>query len=110
MHINLEINIIIVHTLAAISSGVLPAIPEAASEAKYCTSLSVSIVNLSKIGFTCGCITECSSQGPIRCKVFATLKRTFATLSAAIDKTVGSKSLVVMSFPHASAKTFKKIP
>lgn len=57
----------------------VPAMPVIASDAQYFTSISLSIFNLSKIGFTCGWITAWSNCGAIFCRVLATLNLTFAT-------------------------------
>lgn len=47
-----------------------------------------------------------SRIGPIFCRDLATLKRTLATGSPAIRRTVGSMCLVVMSCPHTSDSTW----
>lgn len=52
---------------------------------------------------------DCATIGPIFWSVLATLKRTLATLSLAIDNTVGNIVLAVISGPHTSASSYKII-
>lgn len=82
--------------------------PAMACAAKCLTSTSVSVFSLSSVGFTWASMTLASRKGEIFCRVFATLKRTLATGSAASRRTVGSSNLVVISVPQTSAKTFRQ--
>lgn len=50
-----------------------------------------------------------SRMGPIFCRDLATLKRTLATGSPAIRRTVGSMCLVVMSCPQTSDSTWESV-
>lgn len=80
-------------------------VPARASEAKYLTSTSVSAINLSSTGLIALWVDCASIRGVSFCSDLATLKRTFATLSLAIEMTVGSRTLPVTSGPQASDRT-----
>ena len=84
----------------------LMTIPARASDAKYFTSTSVSVINLSSTGLIALWVACASIRGVNFCNDLATLKRTFATLSFAIEMTVGKSTLPVTSGPQASDRTF----